>query len=53
MMCAGPCTVQCESSAGVKDICTTKGRKMFAQKLENSLREVPFYKMIDFYLWLA
>lgn len=53
IICAGPCMVQGESSVGAKDICTINVRTMFAQMLENSFREVPVYRTMDFYLCIA
>lgn len=45
--------MQRESSVGTKDTCTIKLKTVFAQKLENSSREVPVYKIMDFYLGIA
>lgn len=53
--CALQDLAQCnnESSVGTNDTCTIKVKTIFAQKLDNSSREVPVYKIMDFYLGIA
>lgn len=45
--------MQRRSLVGAKDTCSTKVKTVFAQNLGNSSREVPVYKIIDFYLGVA